>query len=53
MSSLGLPFLVNKMKQRFKRSHKMQTMGMSGHYTNNTRKIRAKYKNQTKKARKI
>lgn len=53
MSSLGLPFLINKMKQRFKRSHKMQKMGMSTHYTNNTRKIKDKYKNQIKNSRKI
>ncbi len=53
MSSLGMPFLVNKMKERFKRTHKMRAQRMATHYTTSTRKIRNLYNGQTKKSRKM
>ena len=43
MSYLGQPFLINKMVERYKRSHKMREKRWSIHYTDNIDKIKQKY----------
>ena len=43
MCNLGLPFLINKIKNRYERSHEMRKKGWSTHYTNNEAKIRIEY----------
>jgi hypothetical protein len=43
MCNLGLPFLLNKMKQRYKRSALNRSKGWSIHYTTDEIKITEKY----------
>jgi len=43
MAYLGLPFIVNKMKQRYQRSAEMRLQGMSIHYTNDVERITKDY----------
>ena len=43
MCYLGLAFITNKMIKRYERSHKMRTIGLSIHYTDDLNKIRQDY----------
>jgi len=43
MCNLGLPFLLHKMKERYKRSALNRSKGWSIHYTNDEKKITEKY----------
>ena len=43
MSNLGLPFLINKIKQRYIRSEKMRKNGLCTHYINDINKIKQQY----------
>ena len=45
MSILGLPFLTNKLIERYNRSHDMRKKGWSTHYTDDKIKINTMYKN--------
>ena len=45
MSTLGLPFLINKFTERYKRTDKMREIGWSNHYTEDKSKIEEIYKN--------
>ena len=42
-SELGLPFLIEKMRIRYQRTHEMRSRGMDGHYTDNIEKITEHY----------
>jgi len=44
MSSLGLPFLTNKLTERYKRAGVMRTYGLATHYTDELYKIEEIYK---------
>jgi glycosyltransferase involved in cell wall biosynthesis len=43
MNYLGLPYIINKMKKRYERTHQMRTHHYCTHYTNNIQKITSKY----------
>jgi hypothetical protein len=45
MCYLGLEFLMNKMSNRYKRTHKMREVGMDTHYTDDIIKIKNEYNN--------
>jgi len=53
MSSLGLPFLLNKHKIRYERSEIMRKIGCSKHYMNDEQKITEFYNSEMVKARPI
>ena len=50
MNNLGVKFLINKMVQRYKRSHEMRKQGMDTHYTYDKKKILEQYNNLFKKS---
>ena len=41
---LGIPFLVQKMKNRYERSETMRSKGLAIHYTNNVSQVKNEYK---------
>lgn len=43
MTTLGLPFMINKMQKRYERTAFMRTLGMAIHYTDNVDAIRQQY----------
>jgi hypothetical protein len=43
MAFLGLPYIINKITERYKRSKEMQKQNYSIHYTDDVNKITAKY----------
>jgi hypothetical protein len=43
MAFLGLPYIINKITERYKRSKEMQKQNYSVHYTDDVNKITAKY----------
>jgi len=45
MNTLGLPFLINKLTERYKRNEKMREIGWNIHYTEDKSKIEEIYKN--------
>lgn len=45
MNYLGLPFIVNKMTKRFKRTDLMRKHGLDFHYSNDVQKIASDYNN--------
>lgn len=53
MNSLGLPYLINKMKIRYKRASEMRKKSLATHYTCNTNKIKRNYAKEIKKSRTI
>lgn len=53
MNTLGLPYLINKMKMRYKRAANMRKKGIATHYMDNTAKIKDEYIKQMKKTRKL
>lgn len=53
INDVGLPFLMNKMKLRYNRSHTMRKHGISRHYTNNSLKIKTEYLRKFKLSRNL
>jgi hypothetical protein len=51
MNVLGLPYLLEKQKQRFERSEKMRKMGICIHYTNNVETITNLYYDNLQKSK--
>jgi len=51
MSNLGLPFLINKMKNRYKRSSLMRSKGLAFHYTKDEEKIKNNYNKLLKESK--
>jgi glycosyltransferase involved in cell wall biosynthesis len=45
MNYLGLPFLINKLTERYKRNEQMRKLGMNVHYTQNVDDIEKRYTN--------
>jgi hypothetical protein len=43
MCYLGLNFIINKMINRYQRSHQMRQQGLASHYTNNIKVITDDY----------
>jgi glycosyltransferase involved in cell wall biosynthesis len=43
MNILGLPYLIDKMKKRYERTHLMRSYGFDGHYTDDLKTITEKY----------
>ncbi len=43
MAFLGLPYIINKITERYKRSKEMQKQNYSIHYTDDVNKITSKY----------
>jgi len=43
MCYMGLPYLIEKMKMKFKRSQEMQKIGLAVHYTDNEQVITSRY----------
>jgi hypothetical protein len=48
MVFLGLPFLIEKMKMKHKRSHDMRQVGLATHYTNDINTITQRYESHKK-----
>jgi len=53
MSSLGLPFLENKMRLRYNRTHKMRKLRMATHYTTDIKKVKKMYNEQQRQSRRM
>jgi hypothetical protein len=53
LNFLGLEYLINKITQRYNRSHEARTGGMSIHYTNNINKIKKNYNDKLKIAKSL
>jgi len=51
MSSLGLPFLITKMRNRYERAKEMQKQGYATHYTDNADIITSEYNDALQKSR--
>ena len=53
MAYLGLNFIIDKMKKRFKRSTRMRSVGMAIHYTNNVNEVTNRYNTKLKNCYKL
>ena len=51
MSSLGLPFLITKMRNRYERAKEMQKQGYATHYTDNADIVTSEYNDALQKSR--
>ena len=53
MEYVGLPYITNKMVQRYERSHLMRKKGWGTHYTNNITAITSRYNNHLANSRSL
>jgi hypothetical protein len=51
MSLLGLPFLTNKLTERYNRASNMRKHGIATHYTSNIDKIKNMYTTSIQKCK--